>query len=118
RPPAGGRPHRRLARRPVSRRGARGLGANLVLALASALVTVLALGVAELAVRRARPRYLERVSLDGLPSLPPYSPPYGWTPPPPPPARPCRDGRRAPRPATPGPGARPRSPASATGGAK
>jgi len=64
----------------VSRRGARGLGANLVLALASALVTVLALGVAELAVRRARPRYLERISLDDLAYLHTYSPVYGWTP--------------------------------------
>jgi lysophospholipase L1-like esterase len=61
-------------------RGARGLGANLLLALASLLAIGLLLVGSELAVRRANPRYLERISLDDLAYLHTYSPVYGWTP--------------------------------------
>ena len=64
----------------MSARTARGLGANLLLALGSLAVTGLALAGAELAVRRANPRYLDRLSLDDLAYLHTYSPVYGWTP--------------------------------------
>ena len=58
----------------------RGLGANLLLALASLLAVGLLLVGSEMAVRRANPRYLERISLDDLAYLHTYSPVYGWTP--------------------------------------
>ena len=58
----------------------RGLGANLLLALASLLAVGLLLVGSEMAVRRANPRYLERISLDDLTYLHTYSPVYGWTP--------------------------------------
>jgi lysophospholipase L1-like esterase len=58
----------------------RGLGANLLLALASLLAVGLLLVGSEMAVRRANPRYLERLSLDDLAYLHTYSPVYGWTP--------------------------------------
>lgn len=61
-------------------RRARGLGANLALALASVLAVGGVLVAAELAMRRANPRYLERISLDDLSYLHTYSPIYGWTP--------------------------------------
>jgi len=64
----------------VSPRGARGRGANLLLALASLLAVGLLLVGSEMAVRRANPRYLERISLDDLAYLHTYSPVYGWTP--------------------------------------
>lgn len=64
----------------MSPRGARGLAANLLLALGSLAVVGLALGAGELAARRANPRYLERISLDDLSYLHTYSPVYGWTP--------------------------------------
>jgi lysophospholipase L1-like esterase len=60
--------------------GARGLGANLLLALASLLALGLILFAGELALRRLNPRYLERISLDDLAYLHTYSPVYGWTP--------------------------------------
>jgi len=58
----------------------RGLAANLLLAAASALAVVAVLAGAEWLVRRANPRYLERISLDDLAYLHTYSPVYGWTP--------------------------------------
>jgi len=64
----------------VSRRGVRGRGANLLLALASLAAVGLALAAGELVMRRRNPRYLERLSLDDLAYLHTYSPVYGWTP--------------------------------------
>jgi hypothetical protein len=64
----------------MNARRARSLGANLLLALASILAVLLLLVAAEMAVRRAQPRYLERISLDDLAYLHTYSPVYGWTP--------------------------------------
>lgn len=64
----------------MSPRGARGLAANLLLALGSLAVLGLILGAGELAARWANPRYLERISLDDLSYLHTYSPVYGWTP--------------------------------------
>ena len=64
----------------MNARRARSLGANLLLALASILAVLLLLVGAEMAVRRAQPRYLERISIDDLAYLHTYSPVYGWTP--------------------------------------
>lgn len=64
----------------MTRRGARGRGANLLLALGSVLALGGLLALGELAARRANPRYLERISLDDLAYLHTYSPVYGWTP--------------------------------------
>ena len=64
----------------MTRRGARGWGANLLLALGSVLALGGLLALGELAARRANPRYLERISLDDLAYLHTYSPVYGWTP--------------------------------------
>jgi lysophospholipase L1-like esterase len=64
----------------VSARRARALAANLLLSVAALLALGLLLAAGELAVRRARPRYLEAASLDDLAYLHTYSPVYGWTP--------------------------------------
>jgi len=61
-------------------RGARGRAANLLLATASLIALGVLLFAAEMAVRWANPRYLERISLDDLAYLHTYSPVYGWTP--------------------------------------
>jgi len=61
-------------------RSPRGLAANLLLSLASLAAALAVLAAAELLMRRASPRYLERINLGDLAYLHTYSPEYGWTP--------------------------------------